>query len=295
MPTEETISNPCNACERKTNHKILHNETHGVEGPDDYPDYMHYQIVQCLGCDTFSFRRHYEDYGSPVDNEDGTVSPSISTNTYPSFLKSRLALHEFSPVPEVVRAIFTETINATKEGALTLAGIGFRAVIEAICNDKGIPGKDLQKKISALAQKGMISKLEEKRLHSIRFLGNDAAHDIKRPSQESITTVLKITEHLIENIYTLDSEAQLSLETVIDQYDDFKTVLSKGLKPLAGGEEKSLSQILGKTIRRFVNSLPDMEKQLIAEIKSGTHPALSLGSLKKFDDRKHAVQLYIKK
>ncbi|NPC78698.1 DUF4145 domain-containing protein [Pyxidicoccus fallax] len=276
---------------------MLHETMDGPSSGDDYPEYIYYQIIRCLGCETIAFRQHSEDYVTPgyVDDE-GNIHPSTTTNVYPRLLKNRLKPHLYwpHPIPEIVRDIYNETINATKENALTLAGIGFRAIIEAICNDQKIHGKDLQRKINALAQKGMISKLEEKRLHAIRFLGNDAAHDIKRPSLASIQVVLKIVEHLIENIYILDAETQSNLETVIDTYDDFKGVLVASIKTLPPGDEKPLTSILGKTIRRLVNSLPAMEKQLTADIKAGAFPDLGMGKTVSIKNGSHVVQYYIK-
>ncbi|WP_140386550.1 DUF4145 domain-containing protein, partial [Vibrio parahaemolyticus] len=71
-----------------------------------------------------------------------------------------------------------------RDEAYTLAGIGFRATIEAVCNDQSIQGKELSTRINNLASNGLISKKDSTRLHSIRFLGNDAAHDIKVPKKD---------------------------------------------------------------------------------------------------------------
>ena len=37
-------------------------------------------------------------------------------------------------------------------------------------------------------------------LHEIRFLGNDAAHDLDQPSTKSVAIALDIVEHLLEQV-----------------------------------------------------------------------------------------------
>ncbi|RKH53983.1 DUF4145 domain-containing protein [Corallococcus sp. AB050B] len=292
MPKSALIKNPCRSCERETNHIIVHTESLDAENPEDYPEDSRYQIVKCQGCNSFSFRIQTLDYANPENNGDGTFSPSEYIETYPRFVKTRLQFSLFTPVPETIQAIYTETITAAKEQAFTLAGIGFRAIIEAICKDQKIEERDLQKKISALNEKGLISRQEAKRLHAIRFLGNDAAHEMKRPSADSIDVVLKVTEHLIENIYTLDEETQNNLETIIEDYDGFKVALLKSIKSIPFDDEKPLSAILGKTIRRLATSLLDLEKQLISEISSGNFKLLQLGKTVSLKDGKHETQYY---
>lgn len=286
--------NSCASCGRNTYHDVIHEEVEGPAGPDDYREYDYYQIVKCKGCHRISFRKENEDHVVPSFDEDGGVIPTTTVETYPRILNEHRGIRRLHPVPQTVRDIYTETINATKEDALTLAGIGFRAVIESICNDQQIKGKDLKARITALAKKGMISNMEANRLHAIRFLGNDAAHDIKRPRPESIRVVLRIVEHLIENIYILDSELSGKLETVIDSYDDFKKILSSSLREFQPGVEHPLSVFLGKSIRRLIDTFPGMEKQLIGEVSSGTFAALKLGKSVPAGNNSHAIQHFIK-
>jgi hypothetical protein len=45
--------------------------------------------------------------------------------------------------PGVVRDIYEQSIQAIKNQANTLAGIGLRATIEAICNEQSVAGRTL--------------------------------------------------------------------------------------------------------------------------------------------------------
>ncbi|WP_161607095.1 DUF4145 domain-containing protein [Myxococcus xanthus] len=287
--------NSCTSCSNNTDHEILEEVINGPDDPSDYPEYDYYQIVKCKGCHKVSFRKETQDYVNYDYDEHGGVNPTITIETYPRILKDHRGIRRLHPVPQSVRDIYTETINATKENALTLAGIGFRAVIEAICNDQQIKGKDLKTRIANLAKNGMISNMEANRLHAIRFLGNDAAHDIKCPRSESIRVVLQIVEHLIENIYILDSELSGTLETVISDYSEFRAILTLSLKDHQSGAEHPLSNFLGKAVRRLVDTFQNMEKQLISEISSGNFTELQIGKNVPIGNKNHPTQHFIKK
>lgn len=43
-------------------------------------------------------------------------------------------------------------------------------------------------------------------------MGNDAAHDIKKPKDESLSVALQIVEHLIASVYILENKAVVTLK-----------------------------------------------------------------------------------
>jgi hypothetical protein len=85
-----------------------------------------------------------------------------------------------------------------------------------------IKGKTLEARISKLAT--------QERLHAIRFLGNDAAHEIKKPTDKQISVALRIIEHLITTVYILDEEAKGKLDTIVVDLADFKKLLEVHLE-----------------------------------------------------------------
>jgi hypothetical protein len=50
----------------------------------------------------------------------------------------------FDPIPEQVLAIYNETIQARNFGPPVLAGAGLRAIVEALCIDQKVTGRNLQ-------------------------------------------------------------------------------------------------------------------------------------------------------
>lgn len=104
--------------------------------------------------------------------------------------------------------IYTETIIAFNAGALTLAGGGLRAIVEAICIDRKVSGHNLQMKIDDLAAKGLLAKPQADLLHEERYIGNAALHEILPPAKQEIEDGLVIVEGLINTIYVLPLRAQ---------------------------------------------------------------------------------------
>jgi hypothetical protein len=186
---ELPVKSFCRNCRQDTFHKQegLH-RAHG--DPDVYSYLVEYTIISCLGCETVSFRKEFHDHEQSYPTGDNEWENPITVDYYPKLDKGNI---ETPYLPDIVANIYNETCAAFREDALTLAGIGFRATIEAICNDQGIAGRELSTRIGNLSIKGLISKKDANRLHSIRFLGNDAAHEIKRPSAESIQGSLRIS------------------------------------------------------------------------------------------------------
>jgi hypothetical protein len=280
------IKNFCSRCRLETNHDIIgkHEE---IVPPDFYHCMTQHAVVQCRGCETVSFRRAFHDYEGGYPDEYGEWDYPISVEVYPKEPKGTLDL---SDAPEIVSSIYNESCSAFKEESYTLAGIGFRATIEAICNDQSIKGLELSTRINNLSSKGLISKKDSVRLHSIRFLGNDAAHDIKKPSKQSLDAALTIIEHLLTTVYILDSKTKGKLEEVIEEYQKFEALLTSKLKNFHAGDEYPIQKFLDKDIRLLNGSTRMLEQQLIAEISNGKFKLLSIGKKDIFQNSKDQLQ-----
>lgn len=111
-------------------------------------------------------------------------------------------------IPATVWKMYHETLAAFSANIRTLAAGGLRAVVEAICLDKQVPGANLQKKIDELATQGSLTKAEAELLHEERYLGNEALHELSTPSARDIEDGLEIVESLIRTLYILPSKAK---------------------------------------------------------------------------------------
>lgn len=279
MSKPKIVWTPCSSCDRDTQHEILFEAS---ESEDEYRVDRDYQIVECRGCSTKSFRKviSYIEEAYRIDEDEWEVPRHITT--YPSILKGHRSLPDIGRAPKLVHSVYTQSLNAIKSGSDIVAGIGLRATIEAICNERCVTGKNLEVRIDKLAKSGSISQNDADRLHAIRFLGNDAAHDIQPADLDSLLTALKIVEHLIVSLYILDRDADQTLETLIKTYDQFEKLLTEKVDELTKGDELPLFKILGRDSRRFHGYLKTHEAKLIAQIACNAYTKLGIGKLDSF-------------
>lgn len=286
------IWNPCPQCMKSTMHDIMC--SHHDNGGEEYHCDMAYMVVKCRGCGNSSFRYVFSDYENSYPSGDGEWEIDRTIETYPKFIKGHSELDGMRYVPEIVSMVYEESLTAIREGAAVLAGLGLRGTVEAICNDRDIKGKNLEVRIARLATQGLISQKDAERLHAIRFLGNDAAHDIKQPSKRQIEIALRIIDHLIATVYILDAEAKGRLDTIITEYEDFLKILNRHLKDFTAGDEFPLAKYLEKDVRRIQGSLTQMEQKLMADIAAGEFKGLSAGKIDTFGTNPAQLQHFIK-
>ena len=286
---EKKLKNYCRTCNRETNHDVIGINSE-VGNPDEYNYKLEHSIVKCCGCEAVSFRKAFHDYENVFQIDEDEWDYDITVDIYPKKTKSHI---DVSNAPEVVRSIYNETCNAFSDGSHTLAGIGFRATIEAICNDQEIVGKELYTRINNLATKGLISKKDSIRLHSIRFLGNDAAHDIKKPTLKNLEAALTIIEHLLTTIYLIDSETKGKLQEVIDDYRCFEKMLLEKINYLKPADELPIQKIFGADARLLAGSTRSFEKQLIIAISTGRFTKLAVGKKVKIQNSKEELQNFV--
>lgn len=202
MP-EKLIKAPCASCKGHTNHEILHREdvrfsSEDISGADEF------RIIRCCGCDTVSFQQMHWD--TDYLEVDGTPIEQFEHYPFPEGGREPIAGYNIS-VPRRVRKIYLEAIQARNHDLLILAGIGVRAVVEAICLDKDCKVGDLKNSIEALQRKGIVTKEQADYLHLNRFVGNVAAHTLNEATLKEIDTALNIIDHILTLTYKLPDQA----------------------------------------------------------------------------------------
>lgn len=289
--SNKKVRSYCRSCGQSTNHNILAEQIDSFR--EDYEYDQTYQILECLGCDTKSFRDVLEEiqHAFQISQNEWEVPTSITV--YPRFIKDHRSLDGEYHLPVTVRQIYKEVLLAFQEEALILAGLGLRGTVEAVCNDLKVTGRDLEIKISKLATAGYISRRDAERLHGIRFMGNDAAHKIKKPNTIQLSAALKIVEHMLLSVYILEEQIQGNIDTLITEFMQFEKILNKKLEHFNSGDEVPIMGIFGSDIRRIKNSLPDLEAELIKRIDAGTITNIKKGKVDKYEHSKHDLQHFI--
>jgi hypothetical protein len=203
-----TVKVRCEECGKgMRNHRVVvaHEES-WTNDEDGEKGGVVYQVVQCLGCDTFRFRQAA---WSTYDIDPETGQPDWSVEVYPEHVPNARApvIEPKSGVPQEVERIYRETITALNAGALILSGAGLRAIVEAICINAKAPGGNLQQKIDGLVKLGLLAKTQADLLHEERYLGNAAVHEIEPPARSDVEDGLAIVESLLNTMYIAPGKA----------------------------------------------------------------------------------------
>ena len=137
----------CLSCKITTEHKVLNSINEKGSGvianksDEIYSWNSDYEIVQCLGCKTISFRTELsnsEDY-----DEDGFYTTEL---IYPKRTEDSWNIKNFYNVPSRLRRIYRETIDCYNGDCLTLCGAGTRALVEGLCKENGIEDGEVEYK-----------------------------------------------------------------------------------------------------------------------------------------------------
>ena len=224
----------CNKCKVEINHTILEcinsdakelaDQDISINGivNNYYVQYEDsYQIIECAGCNTKSFRElqwcsEWQDFNDP----------GISESFYPISNRNKREAKEINEIPYNIKETYKQTIIAFNEYLWVLAAAGLRSVLEGICKQQGISEvekkykdingkekakkvKDLFNKIEELSHLGIITEKQKETLHELRYLGNSALHELDIPTSDDISLGLDIIENMLENLYEIPVKGKI--------------------------------------------------------------------------------------
>jgi hypothetical protein len=199
----------CPRCDNTTRHEVVA-AVHEVTNTEESIYWEDYEILSCRGCENLSFRANWQSSDELEYSDEDDHSHMTATDhptLYPPRLAGRKRLRREHELPPPIHAIYHETHVALLNSQRILAGIGIRALIEAVCAEKGATGHNLQKRIDDLAVKGVLTIDSAKILHEARLLGNKAAHEVAAPSDSELEALMDIAEQLLMNVYVLPAIA----------------------------------------------------------------------------------------
>lgn len=210
----------CLKCKTETNYKVVTSvDVDGYEEESDIKWYENYQVVQCMGCDSLSFRIEKS------DSEFHSYEDPYTEELYPRRSDKPLTSDAYQYLPFKVKQVYAETIEAYNNSMFILCSAGIRATIEAICIEKNVcdgpvtvidvttkkettKQKDnLEGKINGLAEKGILTKANAEILHEHRSMGNESVHNISPHNKDIIMLALNIIENILESIYGIRSKS----------------------------------------------------------------------------------------
>ena len=202
LPLELEHKFACATCGRETYHQVLAGAKEFHSGTDvDW--WGEYWIIQCKGCKTPSFCLRSTNTEDVDYDEQGQGFLLHTITLYPSRIAGRPQPAWLHEMPYSIRNIFGETHSALCNRQSILAGIGIRATVEAVCRHYGLNKGNLESKIDGLTTAGKVTADGAAILHSLRFMGNNAAHETKMHTVAELGTAFEVIESIIFNALIL--------------------------------------------------------------------------------------------
>jgi hypothetical protein len=198
----------CNNCNCETNH------TCQGEHYRDYPTYnddgsiglverQGYRLWICAGCESGTLENYYIFDVTDADYQNERMH---QITYYPERNKLHVKSKQFKQLPKPLTNIYREMLGSYNNNLAVLCTLSIRALLEGICADKKIKGNNLREKINKMDS--ILPKNIVANLHSIRFIGNEAAHELSSPSMNELRLAIELCEDLLNFIYELDYKAR---------------------------------------------------------------------------------------
>jgi hypothetical protein len=193
----------CNCCKQDTNHDLKGEHTVKKSAVEwDFQEHSTFRLWICMGCEHGLLEEEYEN-SEMLDNEGDYYSDFYY---FPERAQREIATKPYTKLKPKLAALYTEAITCYNRKAPILCAAGLRALLEGICQDKRVKGKNLKAKIEGLAvvlpNKNII-----RNLHHFRFMGNEAVHELAAPRLPELALAISVIEDLLNFLYELDYKA----------------------------------------------------------------------------------------
>jgi Domain of unknown function (DUF4145) len=199
----------CNTCKQETNHEPK-GEHKAMWSENGFDETLIYRLLVCMGCEHGVLEQEYSNsemfYWDDANEDDAKAVEFSDVAYFPERSQNNLAPKPYAKLKPALAALYKEAITCYNQKSPILCAAGLRALLEGICQDKKIKGKNLQAKIeglkSLLPNKNII-----RNLHHLRFMGNEAVHELAAPKPTELTLAISLIEDLLNFLYELDYKA----------------------------------------------------------------------------------------
>lgn len=220
----------CSKCKHPTTHKVYGSYSHSwsvEDGPSGYDGSELYEIIQCLGCNTVSFREERYFSEDTDYDENGNLEGGVTELLFPErdSATDNLTAITFRFLPSSIDNIYNETVSAYNSKLFILAAGGLRALVDGICVHLNIKGgmvpktnklndgelvfrENLVGKIAGLIESGHLTRNQASVLHHHRLLGNEALHELAQIPADELKVGIEIAEHILRTLFELPAASQ---------------------------------------------------------------------------------------
>ncbi len=199
----------CRTCKNKNFHIIMDEQNIPKEEDEEgYPlNFSVEKRLQCLGCYTIVTETYDCD-------RDGNYlrGPTFSPNNQKWHLIPKAIFEELED--GTVKKTYENMIKCFNQEMNIFCSTAIRILIEAIGMDLGIKqelisqGKNkfnigIEDMMNYMVEKGIVTKNTSVILKELRFVGNEAVHEMIEHSREELQLAIQIMENIIENIFII--------------------------------------------------------------------------------------------
>lgn len=108
-------------------------------------------------------------------------------------------------LPDNIVASLQEAIKCHAAGCYRAAALMIRRVLEEICDDKGLTGKDLQTRLAGISTVAAIPVELVTAANDLRLMGNDAAHIVAKTyddiGEQEVNIAISLAKELLKAVY----------------------------------------------------------------------------------------------
>ena len=193
----------CNSCRRETIHTLEARcvgdwseeyQYGGVNGSSNF------SLYRCGACDEVCFE-HASYFSENYDHDlEGNIFLVPTEHQYPSPSSADFAF-DTDFTPNDLNELIEEMLYALAGAKLKLATVALRMVVEFIVTDTKCAGRNLQKKIDDLHNKGYVDDVQVDLLHKIRVKGNSGAHERIAMNRSEMVAAISVINLLLEKLY----------------------------------------------------------------------------------------------
>ena len=170
---------------------------------------FHVRLAVTLTCDYCDnqtiFHRVVEAVAASSLDLEGFTQPKLKTVLVQQLWPSPVPREIAAEAPEAVRAVFADAAKAEAAQAFSLAGVGYRAVVEQIVKDQGAAGDSLYKKIEDLRSRGLTEDLISS-FHEARAVGNTSVHDGMSYAPDEVADIAELITEAIHALYVVPAQ-----------------------------------------------------------------------------------------
>lgn len=201
----------CNKCRNNTEHRIIVEAQKTEDIDDEGCIYLVniYRILECAGCHYISFMEEniFSEDDELYDPAYGKkfrkccLYPIPEEGVFNESCRSRLEY----VLPNGIKQIYEETLEAVKNKLFIVAGIGLRTILDTVCREQKIGDvrSNLARRLEVMREQQLISDAEYSVLIEIKNIGNKSVHEGRSLQPHEVSEALIAVEHILDKLYLL--------------------------------------------------------------------------------------------